>query len=45
MVAGGAADLFEIPVSIKLVGALTVVSGIVVATTCSAYPSRSVSMS
>ena len=35
LVAGAAADLFGIPVSILLVGALTVASGIVVATTYS----------
>lgn len=45
LVAGGAADLFGIPVAIELVGVLTVASGIVVATTYSERPSRRVSMS
>ena len=45
LVAGGAADLFSIPVSIEIVGALTVASGIVVATTYTESPSHSGSMS
>jgi len=38
LLVGGVADLFGIPVSIEMVGALTVVSGIVVATTYSEHP-------
>jgi MFS family permease len=37
LMAGGVADLFGVPVSIHLVGALTIASGIVVATTYSEH--------
>lgn len=40
LIAGGVADLFGIPASIELVGALTVASGIVVAKTYSEHSSR-----